>query len=94
MPMTAIATDDPLLSPTEAAAEVPPGRNGRPVHASTISRWIRMGVTIDRTVIRLPAVRYPSGWKIRPSDLERFLRRLTAAAIGEDPDEAAPPTRT
>jgi hypothetical protein len=83
----------PGLSLAEVASRVLPTRPGRLVHPSTISRWIRRGVSLaDGRKLRLKACRHPNGWSIDPRDLEWFLAAITASALHEaEPD---PPTPT
>jgi hypothetical protein len=47
-------------------------------------RWIVEGVRLrGGGRLRLPAVRYPSGWRIAEEDFEAFIARLTADRTGE-----------
>jgi hypothetical protein len=69
----------------EAARTLPPLRSGRPVAPATLTRWILNGVTMpDGSRLRLEAIRCGQTWLTSYEALERFLRRQTAAALGED----------
>jgi hypothetical protein len=84
-------TQSEYLSLSQAARRVPPTKNDRPVHASTISRWVRLGCKLgDGTIIKLRATRFPGGWKVTEEALDEFLGRLTRAALGESGYPASP----
>ena len=61
--------DETVLRPADVARKLK-------VHVATVSRWILKGVPgqAGGERIRLDAIRIPGGWRILPSDLERFLR--------------------
>ena len=83
------------LSLPELVATLPPIKAGRPVHASTLCRWIKTGFKAkDGKRIRLAARRYPGGWKTTREALSTFLSRLTFAALGEPEPEADAPAAT
>jgi hypothetical protein len=66
------------------AAALPPGRRGRPVHPSTISRWRTYGVTSKSgTKIKLRALKLPSGWVSTMAWLEEFIDEVTRDRDGE-----------
>jgi hypothetical protein len=51
---------------------------------ATPNRWILKGTTLrDGTRLRLAATRTPGGWLIEQADLDGFLARLTADALGQ-----------
>lgn len=76
---------------SQVAALCPPTKYGRPVHPSTVNKWITKGVKLrDKSRWRLLATKYPGGWMVRPEDLDSFLSRYTSDALGEDPSETAP----
>ncbi len=83
------------LNLSQAAALFSPSRGDRPVHPATLTRWIVHGVRVGpNQFIRLEAIRFPGGWKTTEEAIERFLRRLTAAALGEDEAEIEPAPMT
>src|SRR5262249_29810591 len=64
------------------------GRDGRPVHVSTILRWILSGVRgPDGGKVRLDGARIGGRWTTSREALERFL-----AALNPDTCEPAPRT--
>jgi hypothetical protein len=66
------------LSLAAAAKLLPPGRNGRRCHLSTILRWVLRGAKApDGTVVRLEACRLGSRWLTSREALQRFADRLT-----------------
>ena len=66
------------LSLAAAAKVIPPGRNGKCTHLSTILRWIISGVKNPSGMrIRLEAVRMGSRWVTSWEALRRFSDRLT-----------------
>jgi hypothetical protein len=84
-----------LLSETvlnlSAAARSLPGRDGKKVHAATLTRWALAGVVgASGERVRLEAVRIGGRWITSREALERFAERLTALpADGPNPDAAA-----
>jgi hypothetical protein len=72
-----LATETPL--PLTAAAKlVPPGRNGKRTHLSTLLRWILQGAKRpDGEVVRLEAVRLGARWFTSREALQRFAEGLT-----------------
>ncbi len=60
---------------SELPKHIPPGRDGKRRHTSTIYRYVFRGVR----GIRLEAWRLPDGWYSSPSAWARFVERLTAA---------------
>jgi hypothetical protein len=85
--MPTISTEScPYLSLSQAARRIPPTKGDRPVHVSTLTRWITRGVkTAAGSVIRLEARRFPGGWKVTSHPVDEFLDELTRAALGDGP---------
>jgi hypothetical protein len=85
--MTTNSTEScPYLSLAQAARRIPPTKGDRPVHVSSLTRWITRGVkTQAGSVIRLEARRFPGGWKVTSQAVDEFLDDLTRAALGDDP---------
>ena len=64
-----------------AAAQIPPARNGRRCHLSTVLRWVLRGAKApDGTLVRLEAVRLGGRWVTSAQALQRFAERLTPRA--------------
>lgn len=81
------------LSLQQAAKRLPPGRNGRPVHVSTIIRWITQGArSPSGEIVRLQAVRLGSRWLTSAEFLDDFARRLTPS-FGEPSASSIAPAR-
>lgn len=75
--------NETLVSLATAARKVP-GRGGRPLHPSTIFRWICEGVrTPDGVRLKLEACRIGFSWKTSEQALRRFVDALTAAHSGD-----------
>jgi hypothetical protein len=74
-----------LISLAQAARLLPPGRNGKTTHISTLMRWINPGVR----GVRLEAVRLGGRWLTSAAALQRFADRLTARETGFVPGQAA-----
>jgi hypothetical protein len=94
--MSTIAIDScPYRSLAQIARRIPSTKGDRPVHPATLTRWILRGAKApDGTVIKLEARKFPGGWKVTEEAVERFLDRLTQAALGEPvevPTSQAPP---
>jgi hypothetical protein len=54
-----------------------------PVSPTTIVRWIVDGVRLrDGHRLKLPALRYPGGWRIAEDDFEQFIATLTSDRTG------------
>ena len=66
--------EEHLISIAEAARLRPPGRSGRPTHASTVYRWIGGGVR----GIKLEAVRLGGSLYTSREAIQRFAERLSA----------------
>jgi hypothetical protein len=68
-----------------AAAETPPGRNGKKTHLSTILRWILHGAKApDGSRVRLDAIRLGGRWFTSREALQRFAEALTPRLGGAD----------
>jgi hypothetical protein len=78
------------LSLAQAARIVPPTRLDKPVHVSTIVRWILHGVR----GVRLEAVRIGGRWITSHEALERFTAALTANHTSSSPQPSNPPRPT
>jgi hypothetical protein len=79
-----------LLNLGQAARLLPPGRQGRPTHPSTILRWITRGVR----GCKLEAIRLGGSVYTSREALQRFAELLTAnsgylASRGHDPPHNA-----
>lgn len=60
------------------------GRNGRPTHPATMTRWILKGVTLKNgTTLRLAAKRLPGRWIVSDEAIEEFLDVLTRDQLDE-----------
>lgn len=59
--------------PLAQAAKLLPTRNGRPLHPSTLLRWIKKRA--------LTAVRIGGVWHVHPDDLRAFIEQGTRAAL-------------
>jgi Protein of unknown function (DUF1580) len=72
-----------------AATLIPPARNGKKTHLSTILRWILRGSKApDGTLVKLEAVRLGGRWLTSREALQRFSAKLTPSTDAEAP---APP---
>jgi hypothetical protein len=88
-------TTDRLLSLSQAARLLPPGRNDRPVHVATLTRWILVGVrTTNDQRVKLDAIRLGGRWLISTGALTRFAEALTADRAGAPPALPADSTTT
>jgi hypothetical protein len=77
-----------------ATALVPPGRNGKRCHLSTLLRWIVEGVKgPDGGRVRLEVVRLGGRWVTSREALQRFAERLTPRLDGPAPAAPLPPAR-
>jgi hypothetical protein len=64
-----------------AAKYLPKGRRGRPVHFTTLLRWVLDGVAAPSgNRVRLEALRVGSRWVTSKEALQRFAEALTPAA--------------
>jgi hypothetical protein len=79
--------DEQLMSPAEIARMFPPRRAGRPIHATTVTRWIVDGVELpDGTRIRLDGVRCGSHWWSSREALNRFCAAQSVGVQAPQPD--------
>ena len=84
-------TQEQPLSLKEAARLIPPARNGKRTHLSTLLRWVLTGAKApDGTRVRLDAVRLGGRWMTSREALQRFTVRLTPTPV----DATAPAART
>src|SRR5688500_4512631 len=76
---TTAQTESPYgRSPAQAARRLGTGRNGKPLHPSTFTRWILQGVRLsDGSRLTLRARRLPGGWRITDDDLDAFIDATT-----------------
>jgi hypothetical protein len=83
---------------TFPATEAPrhlPRRAGKPIHFSTIWRWILKGVKTPTGVVRLEAVRVGSRWVTSQEAIARFCERLTPRLDSDpSPTPRSPAART
>jgi len=79
----------------EVARRIPPYREGRRTHVSTLTRWILRGVRgKDSRQIRLRAVRFPGRWLTTNEWLDEFLAAVTDDRSCEEPATTTkPPAR-
>jgi hypothetical protein len=78
----------------EAAKLYPSFRNNRPTHISTPLRHITKGVRLaNGEVVRLEGARLGGRWTTTIEAVERFMQRLTDAALDVPKDTAATPIR-
>jgi hypothetical protein len=78
-----------VLSLATAAAELPPARNGKRCHLSTLLRWGLKGLkSPDGTLVRLEMVRLGARWVTSREALTRFSNRLTPRL--DKPDTPTP----
>jgi hypothetical protein len=74
-----------------AAHLCPSTRGGKPVHPSTLTRWILKGVRLqDGTLLKLAAKRFPGGWATTREALDTFINALTDDRCGEPVVAPAP----
>jgi hypothetical protein len=83
----------PAYLDLKAASRLIPGRDGKPTHTSTLTRWILRGSRLQTGErVRLRALRTPGGWKTTGDWLDGFLETLTTDRIGEHQDTSQPAT--
>jgi hypothetical protein len=77
----------------EAAKLIPPARQGKRTHLSTLLRWIMRGArTPSGEMVHLEAVRIGNRWMTSREALQRFAERLTPRL--DAPATAAPRSPT
>ena len=87
-------TTEALIPLAAAARLVPPGRNGKRCHLSTILRWIMTGAKApDGTVVKLEGLRIGGRWTTSRQAMQRFAERLTPRLDGPAPAGARTPAR-
>jgi hypothetical protein len=92
--MLDLTTEKPI--PLAAACRlIPPGRNGRQTHISTLLRWILSGVRgPGGTRVRLEAARLGSRWVTSREAIQRFSESLTPRLDAElSPSPRSPACR-
>jgi hypothetical protein len=73
-----------VYSFAKATQFVPPGRNGRKSHISTLLRWATKGAKApDGTIVRLEAKRLGGRWVTSREAILRFMAALTPQMDGE-----------
>jgi hypothetical protein len=78
----------------EAAKLIPPARQGKRTHLSTLLRWILRGSrNPEGEVVRLEAVRIGGRWMTSREALQRFAERLTARLDAPEPVPPRTPTQ-
>src|SRR4051794_30086728 len=78
------------ITVAQAARGLPPGRNGRPTHVSTIIRWITTGtISPAGETVHLRAVRMGGRWLTTREWVDDYARRLTpTCGAGREPTPA------
>jgi hypothetical protein len=72
-----------LISFAKATQFIPPGRNGKKTHISTLLRWATKGAKApDGTIVRLEAMRLGGRWLTSCEALQRFAEALTPRLDG------------
>jgi hypothetical protein len=67
-----------VISLSQAARTLPPGRRGKPVTLSCVLRWVLNGVKGPSCEkVRLEAIRVGSRWLTSREAIQRFADRLT-----------------
>jgi hypothetical protein len=75
--MIDLSTEQPL-NLADLCAQVPPGRNGKRTHLSTLLRWILKGArAVDGSVVKLEGLRLGGRWVSTREALQRFAERLS-----------------
>jgi Protein of unknown function (DUF1580) len=76
----------------KATQFVPPARNGKKTHISTLLRWATKGAKApDGTIVRLEALRVGSRWVTSREAIQRFMEALTPRI---DDEGSTPGVRT
>jgi hypothetical protein len=92
--MIDIATEH-ILNPREAARIYGRSRAGRPTHVSTIIRHITLGTRLPSgEIVRLEGLRLGGRWVTSQEAIQRYVERLTSAALGSTETGEAPPVRS
>ena len=91
--MLDISLEKPL-SLAEACQIIPPARNGRRTHISTVVRWLTVGAKGPHGErIRLEGQRLGGRWLTSAEAIGRFMERLTPV-FNDDSADAQPAPRT
>lgn len=78
--MNGTAPTPELLTVSQVCGRLP-GKSGRRIAPSTVTRWIIDGCPArDGTRVRLNATRCGSRWLIAPADLDAFFAALAATS--------------
>jgi hypothetical protein len=78
----------------EAARLAGLGRGGRPIHFSTVLRWILKGVkSPSGATVRLEALRIGAHWVTSREALQRFSERLTPRLDAEEAPAVRSPAK-
>jgi len=85
-------TEETTINLKQVAEHVPVGRRGRPLHLSTVLRWILHGTKAPSgQIVRLEGIRLGGKWITSVQAVQRFSERLTPSLeVAERPS----PTRT
>lgn len=84
--------NEKLIPLAQAARGLPPARQGRCTHISTLIRWIIHGCrSPSGEVVRLEAIRLGCRWMTSQEALQRFVDRLTPR-IEDNPPGQRPQT--
>jgi hypothetical protein len=78
----------------EACRIVPPARDGKKTHLSTILRWILRGAKSPTgEMVKLEALRIGSRWVTSREAIQRFAERLTPRLDGQTAPAPHTPTQ-
>lgn len=86
---TAISPSTVYLSPTEAGKFL--GKDGKPLHRTSVVRAIEHGIKVRGMVVRLQAQRMTWGWGVTRAAIDQFLHSLNVA-YGNTPRGVVTPT--
>jgi hypothetical protein len=79
-----------LIGFAAAAKILGPGRNGRPVHPSTLIRWAVDGIPLSTGQrAKLRALKVPGGWRTAQEWVVEFLEVVTADRLAQGTAGAA-----
>jgi hypothetical protein len=71
------------VTPAQIGRKCPENRPGVSVSPTTVVRWITEGVRLRAGGrLKLPATRYPGGWRIAEEDFAQFIAMLTSDRTG------------
>jgi hypothetical protein len=84
-------TREQAISLGDAARLYGSSRGGRPTHISTVLRHITRGTRLPGgEVIRLEGARLGGRWITSVESIQRYIERLTAVSLGDEPCPALP----